>query len=209
MVSEKRRRTGTTAGELLSQLSADPEFQRQKAERDADLERRTAVLRLAEQPIVADLWAAGYEVSSVWDLVNTSTPYPNALPVLLDHLSRGGYPDRVMESLGRALAVRPASFAWFVLRDLYVRAKGPGEREGLAVALAASATAEHFDALVALLEDEGNDNRIHFLQPIKDLGGERGVEVLERHSGDPLFAGEVKNLLRAPRARRTPAGEQG
>jgi hypothetical protein len=29
----------------------------------------------------------------------------DALPILLDHLQRGGYPDRVTESLGHALAV--------------------------------------------------------------------------------------------------------
>jgi hypothetical protein len=42
------------------------------------------------------------------DLVNTSAPNPSALPVLMEHLERGGYPERVMESLGRTLAVKPS-----------------------------------------------------------------------------------------------------
>ena len=52
--------------------------------------------------------AVGVEIDSVWDLVNTAEPYPAALPVLMEHLERDGYPDRVMESLGRALAVKPS-----------------------------------------------------------------------------------------------------
>jgi hypothetical protein len=44
----------------------------------------------------------------VWALVNSATPYPEVFPVLLAHLETGGYPDRVMESLGRAFAVRHA-----------------------------------------------------------------------------------------------------
>ncbi|WP_241975559.1 MULTISPECIES: hypothetical protein [unclassified Cryobacterium] len=62
-----------------------------------------------------DLRSAGVEVNSVWDLVNTADPYPKALPILLDHLQRGGYPDRIMESLGRALGVGPAASVWETL----------------------------------------------------------------------------------------------
>ena len=78
------------------------EAQRQ---RDEKVEAQAAELRLAERPIVEDLVAVELDVSSVWDPVNSSKPYPRALPVLVEHLERGGYPDRVMESLGRALAV--------------------------------------------------------------------------------------------------------
>lgn len=179
-------------------MNADPEYQREKADRDAEQAERVEVLRRAEQPIVEDLRRAGQDVSSVWDLVNTSTPYPDALPVLLEHLSRGGYPDRVMESLGRALAVRPASPAWETMRALYLRAEGPGEEEGLAVALAASATVEHVDSLVALLdEDSRGQSRIHFLRPIKRLGADHGMQVLESRRGDALFGKEASALLKA------------
>jgi Flp pilus assembly protein TadB len=67
--------------------------------------------RRAELPIVADLRAVGVDVHSVWELVNTSVPYPAALAVLLKHVQLAGYPDRVMESPGRALAVEPAAYA--------------------------------------------------------------------------------------------------
>ena len=105
-----------------------------------------------------------------------------------------------MESLGRALAVRPASFAWETMRSLYLCAEGPGEEEGLAVALAASATAEHVGSLVELLdEDSRGQSRIHFLRTIKRLGGEHGVEVLESRRGDPMFGKEATALLKVRR----------
>ena len=146
------------------------------------------MLREAEQPVVADLRAAGARVDSVWDLVNTSNPYPQALPVLLEHLKRGGYPDRVMESLGRALAVKPSVVYWAALRRQYLQASTPGEETGLAVALAACATADQFDDLVALLREESRgDSRILFLRPIRRLRRQRGLEIIESLVDDPLF----------------------
>ncbi len=55
----------------------------------------------------------------------------------------------VMESLARTLAVKPAAYAWKTLRDLYLAARGRREMEGLAAALAASATTEHLDHMIA------------------------------------------------------------
>lgn len=64
------------------------------------IEEGARLSREAEKPILRDLGDVGEQVSSVWDFVNTSRPYPRALPVLLRHFQQGGYPDRVMESLG-------------------------------------------------------------------------------------------------------------
>jgi hypothetical protein len=154
MSKERKHQGGTSAAALMAQLEADPEFQRKKAAREAVLDERRRVLAIAEAPIVADLRAAGVEVSDVWDLVNTSVPYPAALPILMAHLERGGYPDRVMEGLGRALAVGPASVYWQRLRELYGRATGVDEKDGLAVAMAASATSSHLDGMIEILGDE-------------------------------------------------------
>jgi hypothetical protein len=198
MTARKRSSTAITAAELMAQLQNNPEYQRKTQAAEAELQVRVQELTRAEQPIVADLRRAGIKVDSVWDLVNTSVPYPAALPVLLEHLQRGGYPDPVMESLGSALAVEPAVFAWDALRELYLKAGGRGEEEGLAVALAASATGEHLEALIELLnEDSRGETRIHFLRPIKRVGGRRGREVLESLKSDPLFGKEARALLKS------------
>ena len=198
MTAKKRSSTGMTAAELMAKLQNDPEYQRKAQAAEAQRQVRVQALRRAEQPIVADLRRAGVMVDSVWDLVNTSVPYPDALPVLLKHLQLGGYPDRVMESLGSALAVKPAVFAWDILRELYLKARGEGEEEGIAVALAASATSEHLDALIGLLgEDSRRSTRIHFLRAIKRVGGRRGREVLESLRSDPMFGKEARALLKS------------
>jgi hypothetical protein len=193
-----------TAAELVAlkeeMRRTDPAYRAQEEAVEAERRQRVQALHEAEQPIVQDLRRAGVDVRSVWDLVNTSVPYPDALPVLLDHLHRGGYPDKVMESLGRAMAVRPASFAWEALRDLYLSAKGRGEEEGLAAALAASATPDHLDELVALLREESRgDTRIHLLRAIKRVGGQQGRQVLESLRDDPLFGREARALLKGQR----------
>jgi hypothetical protein len=198
MSGRKKPSGEITAAELVAQLAADPDYLRKTASAEAERQSREQELRRAEEPIVRDLNEVGVGVSSVWDLVNTSDPYPNALPVLLDHLRKGGYPDRVMESLGRALAVEPAAFAWETLRDLYLIAEGRGEEEGLAVALAASATVAHLDGLIALLhENSRGDSRIHFLRAIKRTGGAKGRDLLASLRSDPMFGREARALLNA------------
>ena len=129
-----QRSHAVTAGELIAELARDEEFQAQQTKRDVEQEERYRGLRVAEAPIVADLRGAGVDVASAWDLVNTNEPYPLALPVLVEHLERGGYPDRVMEGLGRALAVKPAVAYWDRLKACYLLARGPEETGGIAVA---------------------------------------------------------------------------
>lgn len=185
-----------SATEFMAELERDKEYQGKKAAFDAELQERTSALRGAEQPVVADLRNAGVEVDSVWDLVNTAEPYPAALPVLIEHLERGGYPDRVMESLGRALAVKPAVAFWDRLKALYLVPRSPGEEEGTAVALAGCATGAHLDDLCEFLSvEERGQSRIYFLRPILNVGGDRGREIVEALRDDPVFGQEATALM--------------
>lgn len=88
--------------------------------------------------------------------VNTSTPYPAALPILLEHLERP-YPDRVREGIARALAVHDAKFGWGTLVRLY-RQEAPGTdaKDGLAVALAAASDDEVVDEVISLARDSAH-----------------------------------------------------
>lgn len=181
----------------MAQLAQDTDFQAKTAAAEAERQVRVQELRRAEQPIVADLRQAGVDVESVWDLVNTAEPYPAALPVLLGHLERGGYPDRVMESLGRALAVGPAVALWDRLKLLYLASRNPGEEDGTAVALAACATEAQLDDLIDLLSvEERGASRIYFVRPILKLGGARGRRLVEGLRSDPVFSKEARALLK-------------
>ena len=198
MTRDKKRSSGMTAGELMAQLALDREFQDAAAVRDAQLQATASEWRASERPIIEDLRGAGVAVRSVWDLVNTSEPYPDALPVLMAHVERGGYPDRVTEGLARALAVPPAGVYWRRLRDLYVEATGRDATEGLAVALAASARAEDLDDMLPLLSDDSRGGtRIHLIRAILRVGGERGRQAVDALSADPVFGKEATALLSA------------
>ena len=178
-------------------LHDDPEY-RMKVEA-ATVKRREQVQRLrdAEQPIVAGLRDVGVQVDSVWDLVNTADPYPTALPVLMEHLERGGYPERVMESLGRALAVQPSVAIWERLKARWLEARDAGEEDGAAVALAACATEAQLDELVCFLRvEKRRESRIYFIRPILRVGGDRGRQIVQRLRLDPVFGDEATALLK-------------
>jgi hypothetical protein len=196
-VTDRKRRSGAvSATEFMAQLAKDKEYQRKRAAFDAGVQERAGVLRTAEQPIVAALRSVGAEIDSVWDLANTSEPYPAALPVLMEYLERGGYPDRVMESLGRALAVKPAVGYWGRLKALYLAPRNPGEEDGVAVALAACATEAQLNDLIVFLSlSERGESRIYFLRPILNVGGQRGHEIVDSLRSDPVFGKEARSLL--------------
>ncbi|MCL2541548.1 MAG: hypothetical protein FWE71_03700 [Nocardioidaceae bacterium] len=200
MTGGDKRAGGISAAELMAQLAQDREFQETAAKREAERQQRAAKWREAQRPILEDLHDRGIAVDSVWDLVNTSDPYPTALPVLLEHLERGGYPDRVLEGVARAMAVAPAAVHWDRLRDLYLRAEGPDATEGLAAALAASARPEHLDDLIVLLDETSRGStRIHFIRPILTVGDARGRAVVEGLRDHPVFGKEAKALLKQRR----------
>lgn len=181
-------------------LRRDPEYRAKVEAAEAERQERARRLSEAEQPILADLRGAGVQVHSVWDLVNTSEPYPAALPVLMEHLERGGYPERVMESLGRALAVKPSVAFWDRLKARWLEARDPGEEDGAAVALAACATKAQLDDLIGFLAvSERGQSRIYFIRPILKVGGDRGREVVDGLRKDPMFGKEATALLKRRR----------
>lgn len=198
MTGRERGSGAVSATELMARLQNDQGYQRKVQAAETERQTRAQDLRRAEQPIVADLRKTGVEVDSVWDLVNTSEPYPTALPVLIAHLERGGYPDRVLESLGRALAVRPSVAFWRRLKALYLAPRNPGEEDGAAVALAAAATEAQLDDLIGFLSlAERGESRVYFLRPILNLGHQRGRDLIRSLSSDPTFGKEARALLKS------------
>lgn len=199
-----KKRTRKTAAQLMAELESDPEW---VAARDREAEeraRRVAMLREAQEPLVADLRAAGVELDSVWDLVNTSQPYPQALPILIDHLHRS-YPDRVREGIARALAVPDAGHAWITLRRLYDdEGAGSGTKDGLAAALAATATDDRIDEVIELLADaEHGESRLLLLQALEHLDGDVAESVLRDLESDPALGREA-HVVRERRLSREP-----
>lgn len=191
--SQRRQKT---AAELMAELEADPDYVAARQQRDAERARKESEWRKAEAPLVDELREAGIEVDSAWDLVDTATPYPDALPILLRHLERP-YPDRVREGIARALAVSDARPGWATLVRLY-RDEQPGTdaKDGLAAALAAAADDQVIDDLIGLTEDPAHgDSRLLLLRGLARSRSSQGRAALEQLGADPALGEEARRLL--------------
>lgn len=149
VISRGRR----TAAESDRLFKACPEWVAQNAAREAKRAVAEAQFRIEEEPIIADLAMSGFEVGSVWDLVNTNKTYPTAIPVLLDHLRRS-YHARIREGIIRALTVKEAKglAGGDIISELRQEADSEN-RWALANALTVVAERGNAAAIQALLDD--------------------------------------------------------
>ncbi len=183
-------------------LNADPGFVATCAREDAELEARDAEWRRAEVPLVEELRAAGFTVESAWDFVQTAEPYPDAVPILLEHLQRP-YPDRVREGIARALAVPEARSAWRLLTRLYRAETLPDAKSGLAAALSAIADDAVLDELIALIRDvRHGPTRIVLLSALERSEDRRARAALMALGTDPELVLEIQDILRRLERRR-------
>ena len=104
------RRKGKTAGETLNELEADPEHRERVAKRDAAVAAQARACARDEAALVAELCSRGHTVESVYDLVNTASPYPALYPVLVRHLDEPHH-ERGREGIIRALSVKGVGVA--------------------------------------------------------------------------------------------------
>jgi hypothetical protein len=194
----RKRRPPETAGEFAARLQADPEFVAKQRLRERERTERSARLRAEQEPILADLREIGWNVNSVWDLVNTSRGYGDALPVLLRHLSLS-YSDRTREGIARALAVPDAKDAWPILAAEYRKAPMGrengirlGAKDGLAVALAATASNDVMDELIALATDRSHgSSRLLLLRALRKSKSKAAERAIEELASDPELAKEI------------------
>lgn len=196
---------GRTLAEHDAQLKAEGRYdamvERLRQQEEERL-KRSAEWRHAERPLVDALRAAGVEVESAWDLVNTSAPYPRALPILLEHLQRP-YPGPVREGIARALGVPEARFGWDVLIDLYRREQDVRAKDGLAVAIAGAAGDEVIADVIALASDRRQGpSRLLLLYALARSKDPRSRKALEDLETDPDLTKEVKVILRRKKRRR-------
>lgn len=185
-----------TAAELMAKLSADPEFVAKRARDEEERQKREAEWCSAEAPLVEELRAAGVVVKSVWDLVNSTAPYPAALPILLNHVQRS-YPAAVREGIARALAVPEAKFGWDVLTRLYRDEQDERAKDGLAVAVAAAASSELIGDVIALARDKSQGpSRLLLLGALERSADPQARATLMELGTDPELTKEIQAILR-------------
>ncbi|OWV82248.1 hypothetical protein ATY77_03150 [Rhizobium sp. R634] len=166
---------------------------------------RDARLLEEERPIVSELRGAGANITSIWDLVNSNSGYPNLVPILMKHL-RLPYSDRTLSGIARALAVPAASEYWDFLVQRYIDAKqgkGPvfpgddtefvlGFKEALACALSGSVTEERLPELIELAKDPANgESRLLLIGPLRRSKAVISQNAVEELRHDPQLAKEI------------------
>jgi small ligand-binding sensory domain FIST len=202
---------GKTVAEAMAELAADPAYRELRRKQDEERRVRHEALARAEAPLVAALNGAGVPVSSVWDLVNTAEPYPQAIATLLAHLD-GDYPDKVREGILRALAVPEARVGWDKL--LHVFATEPptidisGVRFAAALALAAAADDSVMADIVRIVGDPScGIDRVALLPALQRSSRRDAIELVDALRADPVLGREVKRRKPGRRAsgRQKPA----
>jgi HEAT repeat protein len=188
-----------TAAEYVAELEKDPEFVRRRQEREARTQQYLDEMHRAEISLIDALAEAGIRVTSVWDLVNTRAQYPDALPILFDHLQRP-YPDSVRSGIARALAVPEAKRWWRPLLELFrsnEETKVNGFKTALACALIGAVDEDVLGDVIELVQDPTHgEHRVVLLSALSRSSSIEARGALERAAKDPQLAKEARIQLR-------------
>jgi len=192
-----KKKHDMTAAEFMAELATDQEYLRKMQEIEHKMESLGAELTLDERSLVSDLADVGVIVESVWDLVNSTEPYPMAIRVLLDHLRRS-HQVRTREGIARALTVPESRGVAF--DDLYEQFVAVTEEEApelawlLAAALSESvATESETRTVIDLLQNPGYGKAREMLMPVLVyLPDKEKNSVLNSLSDDPCLREIVK-----------------
>lgn len=148
-------RKPVTADELMTRLNQDPAYLARVAARDALVEERGRRYREAAAPVAAELRGLGYHVEDIGDLRHLGARYTNAVPVLIEWLTKVDEPS-VKEDIVRTLSVPWAKSAAPVLIEEFRRvedATGTSIRWVIGNALSVVAGDPVCDDLVDLARD--------------------------------------------------------
>lgn len=194
--SADHRRNWWTAEEVFQRqeerLRIDPAYHAAVEAAEAKRQAVAQALREASRPILDDLNKAGIHTNSLWSDDEKFSPHSISLPILITHLEKGEYPDRVMQAMAYCFGVKSAIDYWDRLRDLYYRETGEATRDGLATSLGKLATKDKFEDLVTLLHDESlGDSRILLIGDIVRVGRERGKGIVRALVDDPVLGREA------------------
>jgi hypothetical protein len=154
-----KKRKRLTAKEFMDQLNEDSEWVRKDADRRTQHQKEVDKLKVElapeQVPLISELNQIGLRVESVWDLVNTRSPYPAAIPVLLKHLLLAKHPVLV-NGIARALTVREAKgiAAPAIIGKLKLFKNDPETRLALANALTVVAIKDSSNEIKTLIADE-------------------------------------------------------
>ncbi len=162
------------------------------------IERLSQALEKDEEQLVNDLNLSGFDVDSVWGLVNTKGSYPNAIPILIDHLQRA-YHEKNKEGIVRALAVKESiGKANSILIGEYE--KSSKDKESLRWAIGNTIyqiiTENDIESILRIVEDKTNGaSRQMFVAALGKIKSEKVENVLINLLDDEEVVPQVLEAL--------------
>lgn len=200
-LEEKIEELDRQFGELIRKSPKTPEDME-------EMERRRLALMNAllqqSKPLNDEVLEAGIRIKSVWDFVNTADKYPEAIPVLIKHLSRP-YNHSIKEGIVRALAVKEAKGVAnkTVLEEYRKLPKEDPEqpwifhyRWAFGNTMNVIVTKDDLDELIEIVMDETNgESRTGFIEALAKIKSPKVIEVLHHLAKD-------KNQIVAERAKK-------
>jgi hypothetical protein len=204
-----RDRTGDSpksAADLTAELQEDPEYQASMRLREQEQRRNVESYAKAAEPVLRDLEASGFRMSSVGELRWQRSRYDTAIPALLRWLPR--ISDRhVKEDIIRTLSVpwaKPA--AGPALIDEFKKAEDSGIQWAIANGLEVVADDSLFEELVELVQDKRYGKAREMLAvALGNMKDPRAIGVLMGLLDDEDVIGHAViglGRLRAPAARQ-------
>lgn len=182
-----------TGAELFAKLERDPAYLARQA-LYAEQDRISAEEDAREQRrLIGECAAEGFTISSVWDLVNRANDYDRLVPILARHLSLG-YSQPTVDGIARAIAIRAAKPYWRTIAAKFRETPaGSRAKQGLAVALANTASADVVEELCGLLTDPSHgESRVLLVDGLLRIPRARATAMREFLAQDPLFAKRLK-----------------
>jgi len=170
------------------------------------------LLNRQSQLLLDELANVGIRIKSVWDLVNSSGSYPEAIPILVRYL-REPYFNRTKEGIVRALAVKEAKgLANKVVMEEYLKLPKESHEEpwifhyrwAFGNTMRIIVTKNDLEELIEIVLDETNgDSRNMFVRALAKLKSPKVRETLEVLVNDnsPTVSDEARKAL----SRKRPA----
>lgn len=149
--------------------------------------------------LINELSLIGINIISIWDLVNTKKKYPQAIPILIEHLLKP-YHEKNIEGIVRALAVKESkNKAVPVLIQLYNNLSKERMllRWTIGNTICSIVTEADVEKIIPIVQDSTNGmSRQMFVLALGKFKNEKIVNILNRLLNEPEIAMHIKTALK-------------
>lgn len=192
------RKQSLTAADLMAELAKDPEYQQKIREKEQQRKNLAKLLEEDESGLVAECNAVGVRIESVWDLVNTTSSYTAAIPILLKHLEKEHHL-RTQEGIIRALTTPESQGnAGIFIRMFLIESDSESQMKWLiGAAIAESAVGSDANKIIELANDESHGKGREFLPlGLMHAAKDKALLALNSWKNDPVLGENSLKLIK-------------